>query len=183
MGTLSYQASSAPQLMQAERGRTTERRSGTRAATTLTKLPSARAGQNASTPRAKSTSALSAGAGSRLRMGALARVAGGWPRLSVDRVLERRHADRHDPDRRERRRDRLAEDDRAGDHRADHRRGRVVLDRVGAVERALEDTADELDRVAGRNLAALAVGDEHEQPRVRIPVSGVAVTGPVVACP
>src|SRR5438034_6665848 len=58
-GTLSYQASSVLQLMQAERGRTTERRSGTRAATTFTKLPSARAGQNASTPRATSTSALS----------------------------------------------------------------------------------------------------------------------------
>src|SRR5438094_131890 len=44
--------------MQAERGRTTERRSGTRAAMTFTKLPSARAGQTASTPRATSTSAL-----------------------------------------------------------------------------------------------------------------------------
>src|SRR5215831_12543994 len=68
-GTLSYQASSFPQLMQAERGWTTERRSGTRAATTFTKLPSARAGQNASTPRATSTSALSADEALRLRPG------------------------------------------------------------------------------------------------------------------
>ena len=59
-GTLSYHASSVPQLMQAEAGRTTERRKGTRAATTFRKLPSASAGQKANRPRAKSTFALSA---------------------------------------------------------------------------------------------------------------------------
>src|SRR5262245_59973415 len=46
--------------MQAEAGRTTERRSGTRAATTLRKLPSASAGQKATMPRARSTLGLSA---------------------------------------------------------------------------------------------------------------------------
>src|SRR5438067_2332270 len=115
-----------------------ERRSGTRAAITFTKLPSARAGQNASTPRATSTSALSAAGRHRLstvsdtgpvrttpRFPAevtlstrcrdtfvwvsgtgmrLARVARRRARLRVDRVLHGRHARRHVPDRRERRR-------------------------------------------------------------------------------
>src|SRR5205823_7271938 len=43
-GTLSYQASAVPHDMQAEPGRTTERRSGTRAATTFRKLPRAKPG-------------------------------------------------------------------------------------------------------------------------------------------
>src|SRR5436190_22631792 len=47
-GTLSYQAIAVSQLMQAEPGDTSERRSGTRAATTFRKLPTARPGQNAS---------------------------------------------------------------------------------------------------------------------------------------
>ena len=57
-----------PQLMQAEAGRTTERRSGTRAATTFRKLPSASAGQKANRPRATSTLALSAGGRPGLRL-------------------------------------------------------------------------------------------------------------------
>ena len=44
---LSYQAISVPQLMHADGGRTTDRRSGTRAATTFRKLPIASAGANA----------------------------------------------------------------------------------------------------------------------------------------
>src|SRR5579875_2090326 len=47
-GTLSYQRIGDPQRMQAEPGRTTERRSGTRAATTPRKLPSARPGRKTS---------------------------------------------------------------------------------------------------------------------------------------
>src|SRR5204863_7736618 len=47
-GTLSYQAIGVSQLMQAEPGETSDRRSGTRAATTLRKLPTARPGANAS---------------------------------------------------------------------------------------------------------------------------------------
>ena len=50
---LSYQASSCPQLMQAEPGLTIERCSGTRAATTFRKLPIARPGANAAVARAK----------------------------------------------------------------------------------------------------------------------------------
>jgi hypothetical protein len=47
--------------MQAEGGRTIERRNGTRAATTFKKLPSARAGAKTTAARAKSTLGLSAG--------------------------------------------------------------------------------------------------------------------------
>src|SRR5262245_40907237 len=46
-GTLSYQAIGVSQLMHAEPGETSDRRSGTRAATTFRKLPTARPGQNA----------------------------------------------------------------------------------------------------------------------------------------
>src|SRR5919108_528636 len=117
-GTLSYQASSAPQLMHAERGRTTERRSGTRAATTFTKLPSARAGQNASTPRATSTPALSAARRRGLRTSELAREALRRVRLRVDLVV-RGHADRNDRDRREGvRRQVVREQDLTADDRA-----------------------------------------------------------------
>src|SRR3954453_2783677 len=45
---LSYHAISVPQAPHAERGRTIERRSGTRAATTLRKLPIARPGTKTS---------------------------------------------------------------------------------------------------------------------------------------
>ena len=55
-GTLSRQPISWPQLMQAEPGETSERRSGTRAATTFMKLPSARPGANANAASAKSIS-------------------------------------------------------------------------------------------------------------------------------
>src|SRR6267154_4563293 len=48
IGTLSYQAISCPQSMQAEPGLTSERRSGTRAATTFRNEPSARPGARAS---------------------------------------------------------------------------------------------------------------------------------------
>ena len=51
---LSRAASSVPQLIQAEAGLTTERRSGTRAATTFRKLPSARPGANAKAATASS---------------------------------------------------------------------------------------------------------------------------------
>jgi hypothetical protein len=58
---LSDQRISALQDMQAEDGWTIERRSGTRAATTFRKLPSASAGAKATAARAKSTQQLSAG--------------------------------------------------------------------------------------------------------------------------
>jgi hypothetical protein len=47
--------------MQADGGRTIERRNGTRAATTFRKLPSARPGAKTNAARAKSTSFVSAG--------------------------------------------------------------------------------------------------------------------------
>ena len=49
---LSYQAIGAEQDMQAEPGRTSERLSGTRAATTFKKLPTARPGASASAAKA-----------------------------------------------------------------------------------------------------------------------------------
>ena len=49
---LSYHAMGAEQVMHAERGRRSERLSGTRAATTLRKLPIARPGAKASAARA-----------------------------------------------------------------------------------------------------------------------------------
>ena len=55
---LSCQASVVPQAMQAEAGFTTERRSGTRAATTLRKLPSARPGTKANAASAGFTQPL-----------------------------------------------------------------------------------------------------------------------------
>ena len=60
IGMLSRAAISVPQPMQAERGFEIERRSGTRAATTLTKLPNARAGGNTSRASATFTESLSA---------------------------------------------------------------------------------------------------------------------------
>jgi hypothetical protein len=59
-GTLSYHAISVPQLMHADAGRTSDRPSGRRAATTFKKLPTARAGAKAKAARATSTSAISA---------------------------------------------------------------------------------------------------------------------------
>src|SRR5688500_17021824 len=53
-GRLSYHAISEPQVTHAERGRTSERRSGRRAATTFRKLPSASAGAKAAAARATS---------------------------------------------------------------------------------------------------------------------------------
>ena len=54
-GTFSYQASSWPQLMQAEPGLTIDRFRGTRAATTFRKLPIARPGMNTTAERANAT--------------------------------------------------------------------------------------------------------------------------------
>src|ERR671937_2010204 len=59
-GTLSYQASSLPQLMQAERGLITERRSGMRVASTFRKLPTASPGARAKAASAAFTLVLSA---------------------------------------------------------------------------------------------------------------------------
>src|SRR5436190_1147399 len=55
-GRLSYHASGVPQAMQAEPGRTTERRSGILAATTFRKLPIARPGRSAIEASASSIS-------------------------------------------------------------------------------------------------------------------------------
>src|SRR5207249_10405138 len=59
-GMLSRARISWPHDMQAEGGRTMERRSGTRAATTFRKLPSASPGAKTTAARAKSTLALPA---------------------------------------------------------------------------------------------------------------------------
>src|SRR6266576_5056680 len=91
-GMLSYQRISSAQDMQADGGRTMERRRGTRAATTFRKLPSARPGAKTTAARAKSTMAVSAGVlgGLRTRLAGcvrgLLRVAGG---VRVARRAER----------------------------------------------------------------------------------------------
>src|SRR5512132_4203770 len=54
-GTLSYQRISCAHDMHADGGRTIDRRSGTRAATTFRKLPRASAGANTTAASAKST--------------------------------------------------------------------------------------------------------------------------------
>src|SRR5262249_62203494 len=61
-----YQASSVPQPMHAERGLTTERRSGTRTARTFRKLPTASPGARAKAASAAFTLVLSAGCGCEL---------------------------------------------------------------------------------------------------------------------
>src|SRR5258707_10604078 len=66
---LSRAAISVPQPVQADRGFEIERRSGTRAATTLTKLPNARAGGKTSRASATFTGSLSAALASRLSGG------------------------------------------------------------------------------------------------------------------
>src|SRR5690349_8688036 len=73
-GTLSYQAISAPQAMQAEGGETTDRRSGTRAATTFRNEPSAWPGARA---RAASPTSRSAAPAARLGNDLLHLVVGG----------------------------------------------------------------------------------------------------------
>ena len=65
-GTLSYHAIRASHDMQDEGGLTTDRRSGTRAATTLRKLPSASAGAKTKTAATAFTSEVSAGGAERL---------------------------------------------------------------------------------------------------------------------
>ncbi len=60
IGMLSRALISAPHSVQLERGFDTDMRSGTRAATTLTKLPKARAGGSTSAASATFTLALSA---------------------------------------------------------------------------------------------------------------------------
>src|SRR5437899_2864201 len=94
-GMLSRRSIGVAHAMHAEAGRTMERRSGTRAATTFRKLPSARPGKKA----ARAAAAISTGV--------LRRHRGG-----VDRLLAR-HADRHVREPAEGRARRLPELDRA----------------------------------------------------------------------
>src|SRR6266508_4724257 len=72
--------------MQAEGGRTIERRRGTRAATTFRKLPSARPGAKAARARAKSTCWLSAGRLPELRDHQAASFVSGW--LAADELRQ-----------------------------------------------------------------------------------------------
>src|SRR5215217_4806068 len=79
-GTLSRAASCMPQLIQADAGFTTDRRSGTRAATTFRKLPSASPGAKANAATATSIRSL---------IGARRRMA-----LAVPRALHHGDGDR-----------------------------------------------------------------------------------------
>src|SRR5437588_3359300 len=99
-GTLSRAASRVPHDMQAEAGRTIERRSGTRAATTFRKLPRARPGK-----KATRASAI-----------ALPRELLRWVGLGVD-VDASRHPGRGHDRREGLRVDVVGEDDLAADHR------------------------------------------------------------------
>src|SRR6266508_2953018 len=66
-GTLSYHAISEPHAGHAERGLTSERRSGRRAATTFRKLPSASAGAKIKAASATSTPGFIGGSGAGLK--------------------------------------------------------------------------------------------------------------------
>src|SRR6266545_1720045 len=66
-GTLSYHAISVPHVGHAERGLTSERRSGRRAATTLRKLPRASAGAKTKAASATSTPGFIGGSGAGLK--------------------------------------------------------------------------------------------------------------------
>src|SRR3989441_2665034 len=177
-GTLSSRRISWPQDMQADGGRTIERRSGTRAATTFRKLPSASPGAKTTAASAKSTVPLSAAHVPELRdwthrCCSLAarylrklreRVHGGIPGHS--------HGDEGEAV--ERRGRRLTENDRRAVKRPIDGGSRADIDDVRGVHGALEVGADELDAVPARHLVvggdrAVAVGDEAEQVLRRVP--------------
>src|SRR5205807_4729037 len=130
-GTLSYHAIRSLQDMQADGGETIERRSGTRAATTFRKLPTARAGANSRPARAKSMSRLSASGVPELRdepRAAEADASAARVGDAVDgRVAVRvaRRADREIGDVRDR-----AQPDRVPDRQRVHDHRPVNLDRV-----------------------------------------------------
>src|SRR2546430_7629008 len=170
--------------MQAEGGRTIDRRSGTRAATTFRKLPTASAGAKTTTARAKSTSFVSAPSLPELRDESRLTLRGGSS-LSAGHLgqLSKRvhrgiagHPDRDDREAAERRIRGLPEDDGRSVERAIHdRRGSNVYD-IRRVDGSLEVRAHELHAVSGRNLAvgrhgAVAVGHPAEEILRRVPVS------------
>src|SRR5918911_3274482 len=159
-GMLSRAATRVPQDMQAEAGRTIDRRMGTRAATTFRKLPRARPGK-----KAARASAI-----------ALPRELLWWVGLGVDLGASGHSGGGHD--RREGLRgDVVGEDDLAGDHRAVGERVVPVLEIRGGIEGALELTAvRDVDRVAARDAPRRAgsVRDDPEQRRVRVPRGEVA---------
>src|SRR5581483_817912 len=151
-GMLSYHASSCAQLMHADGGLTSERRSGSRAATTFRKLPTARPGANASAASARSTGSA----------------------RGVDGRRDRRLRALRDP-----RRPRRHHGARVRVHRAARRP--VEVERLCRVDAALEERVDELDPVARADEAtlrgraacpAVAVGDEEVPVEPRPPGSG-----------
>src|SRR6187402_671545 len=124
--------------MQAEGGRTIERRSGTRAATTFRKLPSARAG--AKTKAAATAFTLAVSAEGR---GALAAEHLGIAGDREDGFVAG-HPGRDDCERWKRGVRRLPKDDRSTVERAVDERGGSDLDVVRRVDRGLRVRADEL---------------------------------------
>src|SRR5919197_1213643 len=134
-GLLSRAASDFPHDMQAEAGRTIERRSGTRAATTFRKLPRARPGKKAA--RASATT--------------LPRELLRWVGLGVD-LGTSRHPGGGDDRRDCLRGDVVGEDDLAGDHRPVGERVVPVFEVPGGKERALELPAvRDVDGVSARD--------------------------------
>src|ERR1043166_4385563 len=89
-GTLSYQRISCAHDMHADGGRTIDRRSGTRAATTFRKLPSASPG--ATTKAARAKSALPGGVGGLLRVAGAVGIAGRAER-EIGEARQRLHLD------------------------------------------------------------------------------------------
>src|SRR5581483_1390779 len=175
-GMLSYHASSCAQLMHADGGLTSERRSGSRAATTFRKLPTARPGANASAASARSTGSARGVDGRRDRR---LRV------LRDPRRPRRHHGARVRVHRAARRpphaRVVAVEDDLPGHGGPLDPRGRVEVERLCRVDAALEERVDELDPVARADEAtlrgraacpAVAVGDEEVPVEPRPPGSG-----------
>src|SRR3954453_9570292 len=161
--------------MHAERGLITERRSGTRTASTFRKLPTASPGARAKAASAAFTWDLSAAGGCELNQSVSAGEALRRVRLCVD-VLVGRHPHRHGRDEGEGvRRQVVAENDLAADDRPVDVDVVPELDRIDRVEPALiGEVVHDLDTVTGIDLTSVPVGDDHQQLVVGIPTSEVA---------
>src|SRR5919199_4889312 len=161
-GMLSRAATRVPQDMQADAGRTIDRRSGTRAATTFRKLPSARPGKNAA--RASAI--------------VLPRELLRWVGLGID-LGASRHSGGGDDRREGLGGDVVGEDDLAADHRPVGEGVVPVLEVPGGVEGPLELAAvSDVDGVSARDARVARrpgpVRDDPEQRRVRVPGAEVA---------
>src|SRR4051812_38871578 len=189
-GTLSRRGIGARQPMHAEPGRTTDRRSGTRAATTPRKLPTASPGASAREARKGCIPPFidtRAGSLEGFRPGSAREVVRPARELRLSRIADRERAgslldrERRDVERGKRQRRALADDDRVrtGDEWSLYPAA-LTRDDVGPrVEAALERRAvgDHVDAVGCGKLAATPARQDDQQFLVGIPRVCVAVVG------